>query len=112
MDIKKKFITAKEQIKNHLPDIIAVGCTVATVVIAISVKRDAEELIEQKKEFAKLVDDFVEHEEAFLRFVGNGPDYIAVDDKLAKQIENGETFDHDLAGGTRILLTRAEPKNI
>lgn len=102
MNIKTKFTAAKDKIKNHLPEIITVSSAVIAVVVAVRTNEEIKKLNAQKEEFHQ-------RENEFLDFIGNGPDYIAISPELAEKIENGRNFGHNLAGGTRVLLSRAEP---
>jgi hypothetical protein len=96
----KKLEAAKNKIRPYIPHIIAItSAIVATAVV-----------FQTKKEATTKENEFRAHEEELLNFLGNGPDFIAIDQKLADRIESGETFGHDLVGGTRVLLSRAEPK--
>lgn len=98
--MKEKLEAIKNKIRNNIPHIIAVTSVIAATAVVIHTKNEST-----TKE-----NEYRFHEDELLKFLGNGPDFIAIDQKLADRIENGETFGHDLVGGTRVLLSRAEPK--
>lgn len=97
---KEKMIAIKKKIKNNVPQIVSIATVIVATIVVIRTKNESTSQVKACRS----------HEKELLKFLGNGPDFIAIDRELANRIENGETFGHDLDGGTRVLLSRAAPK--